>query len=305
MCMNYPNQQEQPARLFFCRPPFHPQVHPTTGELDLRKKFANWDDSMTKTIKPGPLDPVIDHPGPPITGCIFPIQTGGPIDPNITLAPNVHSIIYDPEEPTDHYLERFMLIHRHQPEANLLSLFLSSCGHSLYSKLKLAFSPRPMLEMSIEDVKTILGNNNNNKGLSINKLRQRIQQDGETITEYAEALIALASQCDLGSWDLFLSSQFGAGIQSSGIRGHVITSDNITFKGKLKIAQTWEMAVNQNNATNHAYSNQINIPTIHIFKTPRKHLRITINPHVGISHGMITQPVTIAGTWGIIDSIAQ
>ncbi|CAK9292765.1 unnamed protein product [Gordionus sp. m RMFG-2023] len=51
MCMNYPNQQEQPARLFFCRPPFHPQVHPTTGELDLRKKFANWDKNKNRLVE--------------------------------------------------------------------------------------------------------------------------------------------------------------------------------------------------------------------------------------------------------------
>ncbi|CAK9296424.1 unnamed protein product [Gordionus sp. m RMFG-2023] len=41
---------------------------------------------MTKSIpKPGPLGPIIDHPGPPITDCVFPTLTVGPVGQNTTL----------------------------------------------------------------------------------------------------------------------------------------------------------------------------------------------------------------------------
>lgn len=137
------------------------------------------------------------------------------------------------------------------------------CGHSgsvLYNKIKSVTAPTSPLELNYAEVKTKLEailKPQSNEVLERAKFNSRVQNTGESASEYALALKHMAEHCNFGTLlDSLLRDRFIIGLRNTAARCKLLSSTKVSFNDIVAEAQAFEVAEQGKHVGE--YSNSIN-----------------------------------------------
>uniref|UniRef100_A0A336LIF2 CSON003687 protein n=1 Tax=Culicoides sonorensis TaxID=179676 RepID=A0A336LIF2_CULSO len=162
------------------------------------------------------------------------------------MAPG-HFESYSEGTPVEEYLERFeayLILHNVTNELQRTVHFIGTCGSYLYSRVKSSCNPRAPMEVPFNELKTLLTGilcPKNVVSIERAKFHLRNQSEGESVTNYIQALRKLAQTCDFGAQlESQLKDRFVVGIRDPSMRSQVI--DTLSLEEAVSKASTLELS---------------------------------------------------------------
>jgi hypothetical protein len=124
------------------------------------------------------------------------------------------------------------------PSARKAAILLSCVGE----EARRVFYAIPDADDSkIEEVETVFSRHYEHRispTAARHRLRQRVQESGETITSFSSALRLLAVDCSFGdNYEDALTDQFIAGVSDAALRQKLLLTKNLTFERAVEIGE--------------------------------------------------------------------
>ncbi|XP_060542427.1 uncharacterized protein K02A2.6-like [Pantherophis guttatus] len=159
---------------------------------------------------------------------------------------------FDPkEEKWGSYMSRFkcfMVANDMQglPDIRKKALFLSHCGPRVFDTAEALSEPNSVHNISWSTLQTLLKDHyapTPSKYVQRYDFRQRLQQEGESISEYVAALRKAATQCEYRDLDEMLLEQLICGVRDSRLQRRLLARSNLTLLIALDEARAQESSV--------------------------------------------------------------
>ncbi|XP_060547811.1 uncharacterized protein K02A2.6-like [Pantherophis guttatus] len=156
---------------------------------------------------------------------------------------------FDPkEEKWGSYMSRFecfMVANDMQglPDVRKKALFLSHCGPRVFDTAEALSEPNSVHNISWSTLQTLLKDHyapTPSKYVQRYDFRQRLQQEGESISEYIAALCKAATQCEYRDLDEMLLEQLIFGVRDSRLQRRLLARSNLTLLIALDEARAQE-----------------------------------------------------------------
>lgn len=149
----------------------------------------------------------------------------------------------------EEYVERFevfLMINHVEDKIEKTVHFISGCGAYLYTKIKSACNPKTPMTVPFVELKALLNGVLYPRNIvAVEKakfhVRNQLELEGETASEFIMALRKLAQTCNFGAQlDSQLKDRFVVGLRDNTIRSQVI--DTVSLEEAMARATTLEIS---------------------------------------------------------------